>query len=180
MKSWPNALCSHSYSHPKINSADICSRSVTHRYTFTLLKTGQTLEDTPSRSTVSLLEQLTAARSESRTTESSRGETAPSLLPPSHIYRHEKCSTCRVVGPFACLDYSLSACMGDVHRHRVSTVHDHSEGLAVVGLLKGGLPADQHEQDHPKTPDICTDTERRLWSERRRVTTNTTMCVVTA
>lgn len=50
--------------------------------------------------------------------------------------------------------------MGDVWRHCVFAVHDHSERLAVVGLLEGGLTTDQHEEDDPKTPDICRDTER--------------------
>lgn len=58
--------------------------------------------------------------------------------------------------------YSLSACMGDVWRHCVFTVHDHGQRLAVVSLLEGGLTADQHEEDHPQTPDICRDTERML------------------
>lgn len=56
--------------------------------------------------------------------------------------------------------YSLSACMGDVRRHCVFTVHDHSERLAVVSLLEGGLTTDQHEEDHPQTPDICRDSDR--------------------
>lgn len=82
----------------------------------------------------------------------------------SHIYKHEICSTCRVLRPSvwvcarAC--YSLSTRMGDVWRHCVFAVHDHSERLAVVGLLEGGLTTDQHEEDDPKTPDICRDTER--------------------
>lgn len=59
-----------------------------------------------------------------------------------------------------CACYSLSAGMGDVRRHCVFAVHDHSERLTVVGLLEGGLTADQHEEDHPQTPDICRDTER--------------------
>lgn len=50
--------------------------------------------------------------------------------------------------------------MGDVWRHCVFAVHDHSERLAVVGLLEGGLTTDQHEEDDPQTPDICRDTER--------------------
>lgn len=82
----------------------------------------------------------------------------------SHIYKHEICSTCRVLRPsvwvcaHAC--YSLSTCRGDVWRHCVFTVHDHSERLAVVSLLEGGLTTDQHEEDDPQTPDICRDTER--------------------
>lgn len=82
----------------------------------------------------------------------------------SHIYKHEICSTCRVLRPSvwvcarAC--YSLSTRMGDVWRHCVFAVHDHSERLAVVGLLEGGLTTDQHEEDDPQTPDICRDTER--------------------
>lgn len=50
--------------------------------------------------------------------------------------------------------------MGDVRRHRVFAVHDHSERFAVISLLKGGLTTDQHEEDHAQTPDICRDTER--------------------
>lgn len=56
--------------------------------------------------------------------------------------------------------YSLSACVGDMRRHRVFTVHYHSERLAVVSFLEGGLTTDQHEEDDPQTPDICRDTER--------------------
>ena len=55
--------------------------------------------------------------------------------------------------------YSLFACMGDVWRHGVFAVHDHGERLTVVSFLEGGLTADQHEQDHPQTPDICKDTQ---------------------
>ncbi len=50
--------------------------------------------------------------------------------------------------------------MGDVWRYCVFAVHDHGERLAVVSLLEGGLPADQHEEDYPQTPDICRDTHR--------------------
>lgn len=84
----------------------------------------------------------------------------------SHIYKHEICSTCRVLRPSvwvcarAC--YSLSACMRDVWRHGVFAVHDHSERLAVVSLLEGGLTTDQHEEDHSQTPDIYRDTERKM------------------
>lgn len=49
---------------------------------------------------------------------------------------------------------SLFAGVGDVGGYSVFTVHDHGEGLAVVGLLEGGLSTHQHEQDHTKTPDI--------------------------
>lgn len=49
--------------------------------------------------------------------------------------------------------------MGDVWRHRVFTVHDHSERLAVVSLLEGGLTTDQHEEDNPQAPDICREEE---------------------
>lgn len=49
--------------------------------------------------------------------------------------------------------------MGDVWRHRVFTVHDHSERLAVVSLLEGGLTTDQHEEDNPQAPDICREKE---------------------
>lgn len=68
--------------------------------------------------------------------------------------------------------------MGDVRRHRVFAVHDHSERFAVISLLKGGLTTDQHEEDHAQTPDICRDTEREcglfilnesLWSEKKKV-----------
>lgn len=83
---------------------------------------------------------LTAAREGKRDSEG-----RPPSLPPSHVHRHEICSG----------GYSPSAGRGDVRRHRVFTVHDHGERLAVVGLLEGGLTAHQHEQDHPQTPDIC-------------------------
>lgn len=56
--------------------------------------------------------------------------------------------------------YSLSAGGGDVRGHRVFTVHNHGEGLAVVGLLEGRLTAHQHEEDDPQTPDVCTETQR--------------------
>lgn len=97
-----------------------------------------------------------------------RRETAPLFaLFSSHIYKHEICSTCRVLCPSlrlcACACYLLSACMGDVRRHRVFAVHDHSERFAVISLLKGGLTTDQHEEDHAQTPDICRDRER-MWS----------------
>lgn len=51
--------------------------------------------------------------------------------------------------------YSLFAGAGNVGRYSVFTVHDHGEGLTIVGLLKWWLAAYQHEQDHTKTPDIC-------------------------
>ena len=53
-----------------------------------------------------------------------------------------------------CICHSLFAGAGDVGRYSVFTIHDHGEGLAVVGLLEGGLAAYQHEQDHTQTPDI--------------------------
>ena len=56
--------------------------------------------------------------------------------------------------PSMCACYSLSACMGDVWRHCVFTVHDHGESLTVISLLEGGLAAYQHEEDHAETPDI--------------------------
>lgn len=42
-------------------------------------------------------------------------------------------------------------------RYSVFTVHDHSEGLTVVGLLEGGLTTNQHEEDDSQTPDICRE-----------------------
>lgn len=57
--------------------------------------------------------------------------------------------------------------MGDVRRHCVFTVHDHSERLAVVSLLEGGLTTDQHEEDHPQTPDICRNTENAVCSYKK-------------
>lgn len=53
------------------------------------------------------------------------------------------------------MHYSLLAGAGNVGRYSVFTVHDHGEGLTIVGLLKWWLAAYQHEQDHTKTPDIC-------------------------
>lgn len=48
----------------------------------------------------------------------------------------------------------LLAVVGDVGGHGVFAVHDHGQGLAVVGLLEGRLPTHQHEEDHPQAPDI--------------------------
>lgn len=113
-------------------------------------------------------------RAKSRTT-GEAAEERPLLFFSPHIYKHEICSTCRVLRPSvwvcarAC--YSLSACVGDVWRHCVFTVHDHCERLAVVSLLEGGLTTDQHEEDYPQTPDICRDTERMP-----SVYTNTSLC----
>lgn len=50
--------------------------------------------------------------------------------------------------------HSLFAGAGDVGRYSVFTVHDHGEGLTVVGLLERRLAAYQHEQDHAEAPDI--------------------------
>lgn len=51
--------------------------------------------------------------------------------------------------------YSLLAGAGNVGRYSVFTVHDHGEGLTIVGLLKRWLAAYQHEEDDAKAPDIC-------------------------
>lgn len=51
--------------------------------------------------------------------------------------------------------YSLLAGAGDVGWYSVFTVHDHGEGLTIVGLLKRWLAAYQHEEDDAKAPDIC-------------------------
>lgn len=50
---------------------------------------------------------------------------------------------------------SLSALCRDVRGHGVAAVHDHGQGLAVVGLLEGGVAAHQHVQDDPQAPDVC-------------------------
>ena len=49
----------------------------------------------------------------------------------------------------------LLAVVGDVGGHSVFAVHDHGEGLAVIGLLERRRPTHQHEEDHPQAPDIC-------------------------
>lgn len=59
-------------------------------------------------------------------------------------------------------------------RYSVFTVHDHGEGLTIVGLLKRWLAAYQHEQDHTKTPDICDRrgkiTENNAWCQENAMT----------
>lgn len=51
--------------------------------------------------------------------------------------------------------YSLFAGARDVAWYSVFTVHDHGEGLTIVGLLKRWLAAYQHKEDDTKAPDIC-------------------------
>lgn len=48
----------------------------------------------------------------------------------------------------------LFTCNGDVSWYSVFTVHDHGEGLTVIGFLEGRLTTNQHEQDYTQTPDI--------------------------
>lgn len=50
---------------------------------------------------------------------------------------------------------SLSALCRDVRGDGVAAVHDHGEGLAVVGLLEGGVATHQHVEDDSQAPDVC-------------------------
>lgn len=56
--------------------------------------------------------------------------------------------------------YSLLAGAGNVGRYSVFTVHDHGEGLTIVGLLERWLAAYQHEEDDAKAPDICSTRDK--------------------
>lgn len=49
----------------------------------------------------------------------------------------------------------LCALCRDMRGDGVATVHDHGEGLAVVGLLEGGVATHQHVEDDPQAPDVC-------------------------
>lgn len=50
---------------------------------------------------------------------------------------------------------SLSALCRDVRGDSVAAIHDHGEGLAVVGLLEGGVATHQHVEDDSQAPDVC-------------------------
>ena len=67
---------------------------------------------------------------------------------------------------------------GDVRRYYIVAVHYHGESFAIVGLLEWSSTADQHVENHPKTPDvnswsIVSVSEQNFWG---RVCQRATAC----